>query len=152
MAAIQLNGGNTAQWRQYSLMAAIQLNDGNTAGMQHDCARTKNKWHCSTNTAVTRYLPHGNNKPVQYPKLARQRSGGKVTMRLCGPGSWLVGWVDADETRGALGRGPDDEVDESTVEARDEPVYRSRVHTHILLLEAEVCRAGCKRRLIILMN
>ena len=54
--------------------------------------------------------------------------------------------------RGVLGRCPVDEADESTVEAGDEPVYRLRVHTHILLLETEASHAGCMRRPIILMN
>ena len=54
--------------------------------------------------------------------------------------------------RGALGGGPNDEADESTVEAGDKPVYRSSMHTHILLLETEASCAGCKRHPIILMN
>ena len=46
--------------------------------------------------------------------------------------------------RGVLAGGPGDEADESTAEAGDEPVYRSSAHTHILLLETEASRAGCK--------
>ena len=51
-------------------------------------------------------------------------------MRLRGPGGWLAGWVDGNDTRGVLGGGPDDEADESTVEAGDELVYRPRACTH----------------------
>ena len=53
---------------------------------------------------------------------------------------------------GGPGGGPEDEADESTVEAEDELVYRSRAHTRIPPLETEASRAGCKRRPIILMN